>query len=194
MFTMKRALTSLACVGLAITTSGIAEAQGGVKASQPATVSQTIGAKNVITISYHRPGVKGRDVWNDKSDNPQIGPLVPRDGNPRPWRAGANNSTSIEVTQDCKVGGKDLPAGKYAIFMIPTDGEWTVIINKEIKWGSFQYKEENDVLRVQVTPVEAPHEEWLVYGFDNPGDYSTTAYLHWEKVKVPFEISMDAEK
>jgi len=147
--------------------------------------------KNKITITYHRPGVKGRNVWKDKSDNAQIGALVPRDGDPRPWRAGANNSTIIEVTGDVKIGRKDLPAGKYALFMIPTDDEWIIIVNKEVKWGSFQYKEEHDVLRISVKPEEAPHQEWLVYGFENPSAYSTTAYLRWEKVKIPFEITMD---
>lgn len=188
---MKRILTSVVCLGATVLFTGYAEAQAKVKASQPASVSQTIGIKNKITITYHRPGVKGRNVWTGKSDNPQIGALVPRDGNPRPWRAGANNATSIEVTEDSKIGGKDLPAGKYSIFMIPTDDEWIVIINKDIKWGSFSYKEANDVLRVSVKPQEAPHQEWLVYGFDDPGAYSTTAYLRWEKIKIPFEITMD---
>lgn len=158
-------------------------------ASQPAEVSQTIGAMAKVTISYHRPGVKGRDVWTEKSDNPRIGPLVPRDGDPRPWRAGANEATTITFTEDVKVEGKDLAAGTYALFMIPTDGDWTVIFSKNAKqWGSFAYKQEDDALRVNVTPVEAPHQEWLMYGFDDPEAYSTTAYLHWEKVKVPFKI------
>lgn len=188
---MKSVLTGMMCVGAAVVFTGYAEAQGTPKASQPASVSQTIGMNNKITITYHRPGVKGRNVWKDKSDNPQIGALVPRDGNSRPWRAGANNSTSIEVTEDVKIGGKDLPAGKYAIFMIPTDDEWIVIINKKVQWGSFTYDKESDVLRVSVKPLEAPHQEWLVYGFEDPGAYSTTAYLHWEKVKIPFKITME---
>lgn len=192
-FTRKMA-TTLTCVAVAMAFTLDADAQRKRKApdaSQSASVSQTIGTDNQVTISYHRPGVKGRDVWNEKSDNPQIGPLVPKNGKPRPWRAGANESTSIEVKQDVKIEGKDLAAGTYSLFMIPRDDKWTVIINKEVKWGSFMYKAENDVLQVEVTPEAAPHQEWLSYGFDNPLAYSTTAYLRWDKIKVPFKITMD---
>lgn len=187
-------VTSLTCMALVLAITLDADAQRKKKApdaSQPASVSQTIGIDNVITIRYHRPGVKGRDVWNEQSDNPRIGPLVPKNGDPRPWRAGANESTSIEVAQDVKVEGKDLPAGTYSLFMVPTDDKWTVIINKEVKWGSFMYKAENDVLQVEVSPAEAAHQEWLSYGFDDPAAHSTTAYLRWETIKIPFKISME---
>jgi hypothetical protein len=78
--------------------------------------------------------------------------LVPRDGKPRPWRAGANNAASIEFSQDYKIGGTVVPAGKYALFMIPTDDERIVIISKDIKWGSFTYNKANDVARGSVKP------------------------------------------
>ncbi len=158
-------------------------------ASQPATVTQTIGAMGTVTITYARPGVHGRNVWTDKSDNPRIGALVPRNGDPWPWRAGANEATTITLSEDMLVEGKELAAGTYALFMIPTDTHWTIIFNKTVKqWGSFAYKQEDDVLRVDVKSAEAPHQEWLMYGFDDPEAYSATAYLHWEKVKVPFKI------
>ena len=89
--------------------------------------SQVIGGSTLVTIEYHRPGVKGRDVWGDSSPNPVTGRLVPHDGNPRPWLAGANEATNFETTSDVLVEGQALPAGKYARFMIPTDGEWTLI-------------------------------------------------------------------
>jgi hypothetical protein len=161
------------------------------KASPTAKVSQGIGGSNEITITYHRPGIKGRNVWKDKSDNPQIGPLVPRDGKPRPWRAGANNTTIFETKEDIMVEGQKLPAGKYGLYMIPADGEWTVIFNKDVGWGSFRYNAENDVLRVNVKIEEATHQEWLVYGFEDLGDLQATAYLRWEKVKVPFKITTE---
>lgn len=159
--------------------------------SQGASVSQTIGLNDEVTIVYHRPGVKGRNVWADKSDNPQIGPLVPREGKPRPWRAGANEATTITFTCDVLVEGKPLAAGTYGLFMIPTDKNWTVIFSKNPnQWGAFRYNKDEDALRVDVAPVEAPHQEWLTYGFDDPGPWSTVAFLHWEKVKVPFKIEV----
>jgi hypothetical protein len=125
------------------------------------------------------------------SDNPQIGRLVPHNEDPRPWRAGANNATTIEFTCDVKINGHDLKAGKYGLFMVPTDGDWTVIFNKTWKqWGSFQYKKAEDALRVQVTPEKAPHQEWLMYGFDDCLAYSTVAYLRWDDKKIPFKIEM----
>lgn len=187
----KVVLGAALCAGLMVSFVGQSFAQSKPMPSPKASVSQVIGAKNKIEIVYHRPAVKGRDVWHDKSPNAQIGALVPRDGNPRPWRAGANNSTTISFAEDVEIGGKAIPAGDYAIFMIPRDGDWTVIISKAAKgWGSFAYKEEQDAVRVDVTPVEAPHQERLVYGFEDLEDYSCTIFLHWEKVKVPFKVSM----
>lgn len=160
------------------------------KASLPASVSQTLGADCEITISYHRPGVKGRDVWNDKSDNEVIGRLVPHNEDPRPWRAGANNATTITFSKDVKVEGEALAAGTYALFMVPREeGDWTIIFSKNAKqWGSFKYNKEEDALRVDVTPEAAEHQEWLVYGFDDCEGASGTAYLRWEKKKVSFHI------
>ena len=190
---MRRVCVLAGAIALALTSLN-ADAQREKKkpdASQGAAVTQTIGADTQVTIAYHRPGVKGREVWTEKSDNPVTKPLVPRDGDPRPWRAGANEATTIEFTGDVQVEGKDLAAGKYALFMIPTDGDWTVVFSKQARqWGAFQYNQDDDALRVTVTPVEAPHQEWLAYGFDDPGAWSATAHLRWDKVKVPFKIEV----
>jgi hypothetical protein len=166
--------------------------QDGVKASLPASVSQTIGKDCEITITYHRPGVKGRDIWHDKSDNEVIGRLVPHDEDPRPWRAGANNATTIEISKDVTIEGEALAAGTYALFMVPREeGDWTVIFSSNPKqWGSFRYNKEEDALRVDVTPVEAEHQEWLVYGFEDLQGTAATAFLHWEKKKIPFTVEV----
>lgn len=156
-----------------------------------AVVSQVIGGTSMITIKYHRPGVKGRNVWEGSSDNPQVGPLVPRDEDPRAWRAGANEATIVEVSDDVLVEGEPLPAGDYALFLVPGDESWQVVFNSQAtQWGSFRHDKSKDVLRVTVTPEEAPHQEWLAYGFDQLDGYSARAYLHWEKKKVPFTIEL----
>ena len=156
-----------------------------------ASVSQRIGVDTDITIDYSRPGVKGRKIWGD---------LVPyglAPGNkysndkPYPWRGGANENTTIEFSKDVMVEGNKLPAGKYSLHFIPGEKEWTVIFNKNSKlWGSYQYNQDEDALRITVTPVEAPFKEWLSYGFNNLAGTSCTACLHWEKLKVPFKISV----
>ncbi len=158
--------------------------------SLKAGVFQRIGIDTDINISYSRPGVKGRKIW---------GGLVPygmAPGNkeshnkPFPWRGGANECTTIDFSKDVTVDGHKLPAGKYSMDFIPSPKEWVVIFNKDTTlWGSFTYNEKEDALRIKVTPVEAPFQEWLSYGFDNLAGTSCTAYLRWEKLKVPFKIS-----
>jgi hypothetical protein len=93
-----------------------------------------------------------------------------------------------------KLNGKAVTAGTYGLHIIPTkSGKWTVIIEKNYEtWGSFDYDKANDVLRLDVDPKDAPHQERLLYGFDSlsPDSGPTTAngFMHWEKKKVSFKI------
>ncbi len=153
------------------------------QASPKAMVMQRIGITDV-TITYHRPGVKGRKTW---------GELVPfNEGKPFPWRAGANENTTISFTHDVTINGSALPAGTYGFHTIPSEKDWILIFSKNnASWGSYFYKPEEDALRVTVTPVEAPHQERLLYGFDELTDNSVVASLHWGKLKVNFKIETD---
>lgn len=147
--------------------------------SQRGELSQTVGLTK-ISLVYSRPGVKGRKIWGD---------LVPYD---KVWRTGANEATAITFSTDVRIGGQALPAGSYSLHTIPTTGEWTVIFNKSADlWGSYDYKEANDALRVRVKPV--PHEatEWLEFSFPAVSNEKATLALDWEKVRVPVEIEVD---
>ncbi len=165
-----------------------------VRPSLKASVTQSLGIDTEIIINYSRPGVKERKIW---------GELVPyglAPGNkyskekPFPWRAGANENTTIEFNNDLMVEGQKLPAGKYGIHMIPSEKDWIVIFNKKNDiWGSFAYNKDEDALRVTVTPAKAAHQEWLVFGFENLAGTSATAYVYWEKLKVPFKIELAEE-
>ncbi len=168
--------------------------QGEIRASLKASVTQRLGVDTDITIEYSRPGVKGREIW---------GKLVPygmapgneySNGKPFPWRAGANENTTIEFNKDILIEEQKLSAGKYGIHMIPSEKEWIIIFSKNNSaWGSFSYNPEEDALRITVTPVKITLQEWLIFGFEELAGTSTTAYLHWEKIKVPFKIKL-AEK
>jgi len=159
--------------------------------SQGAVVSQVIGAATWVQISYHRPGIRGREVWTAKNSRDQL--LIPRDGDASPWRAGANECTTFEVSSDVQIQGKDLPAGKYGLFMIVRDGLWTVIFNSDHEqWGSRGHDESKDVLRVEVPSKTGPFCESLQFGFDNAQATSALAYLSWGELKVPFEVSVPA--
>ena len=158
--------------------------------SLKAGVYQRIGVDTDINISYSRPGVKGRKIWGDLVPYGLAPGTKESNNKPFPWRGGANECTTIEFSKDVTVDGHKLPAGKYSMQFIPEPKEWTVIFNKDTKlWGSFLYDKKDDILRIKVTPVEVPFHEWLSYGFDDLAGTSCTAYLKWEKLKVPFKIA-----
>ncbi len=182
----------MAAVAVAAVTLGAVQAVNAqerkrrIDQSPAAQIVQHIGLAEV-KVTYGRPGVKGREIWNTK--------LVPYNGNPTPWRGGANENTTFEFESNVKIEGQPLAAGKYGFHIIPTDTTWTLIFSKDnAGWGSYAYKKENDALRVEVTPTECPMQEWLVYGFDDLTATSATAYLAWEKKKVSFKIELDAAK
>jgi hypothetical protein len=121
------------------------------------------GAK--ITINYSSPAVKGRVIWGD---------LVPLG---QVWRAGANDATTFETNKDIKVQGQTLPAGKYSLFIIPTEGESVLIFNKVAKqWGAYSYDESQDALRVNIpSNLGSTMEERLVYEIKPEG-----VEMRWE--------------
>ena len=149
------------------------------EASQKAVVTQTIGISEV-SVTYHRPGIKGREVW---------GKLVPFGD---VWRAGANENTSISFSHQVKVEGKTLPAGTYGLHMIPTQDRWTVIFSKNAtSWGSFFYNESEDALRITVKPQPTDQTEWLEYSFSDLSDTSAVLSLSWEKLRIPITLMFD---
>ena len=147
--------------------------------SQSAQVKQTVGLTDV-TITYSRPGVKGRVIW---------GGLVPYD---KVWRTGANEATSITFSTDVKVNGQPLPAGTYSFHTIPTKADWTVIFNKKVdQWGSYSYDEKDDALRVKVKAQPPELTEWMEFSLPDIAVDKATVALDWEKLRVPFEIQVE---
>tara|TARA_B100001059_G_scaffold22238_1_gene17827 strand:- start:140 stop:709 length:570 start_codon:yes stop_codon:yes gene_type:complete len=162
-----------------------------IRQSQKSSVTQYVGAETQITINYSRPAVKGRIVWGNLVPYGLAAPDKYSNGKSFPWRAGANENTMIELNNDVSIEGNMLAAGKYSIHMIPTEKDWIIIFNKNSnQWGSFSYDQSLDALRVTVTPTNGPFEEFLSYNFENITDSSVIAFLHWEKLKVPFQISL----
>lgn len=151
------------------------------QASPQARITQTIGLTDV-TVAYHTPGVKGREVW---------GKMVPYG---QVWRSGANEATLITFSDSVKVNGKALEAGTYSLFTLPeAENKWTVIFNRDTTlWGSDGYKPENDALRVPVTPAASPtHVESLQYSFTDIKTTQATLNLAWEKLVLPMTIEVE---
>lgn len=141
--------------------------------SPPATVSASIGKGNTVTIDYSQPSLKGRTIGNNIAPYGKV------------WRTGANEATTIEFTKDVAINGKQLPAGKYSLYTIPGEKEWTIIFNKTHKqWGT-QYKEADDALRINVTPqsVAETHEQ-MTFNINKKGKVT----LLWGNTSVPFTI------
>jgi hypothetical protein len=152
--------------------------------SQAAEVKQRIALTD-ITVNYHRPLVNGRKIW---------GGVVPYG---KVWRAGANENTIIEFSDPVSIEGKPLAKGTYGLHMIPNPDSWTVIFSKtNTGWGSYSYKEDEDALRVDVKPRPlAEQKEALEFEFEDLKPDSTAVTLKWEKLGVPFTVSIkDAEQ
>jgi hypothetical protein len=146
-----------------------------------AKVTQTVGLTD-ITVDYSSPGVRGRKIF---------GGLVPFG---EVWRAGANTATKISFSKDVTINGTAVPAGEYALFVIPNKApaNWTVILNKETKqWGAFAYKKEMDFLRVDVKPVAIAQQERLSFGFPDFNNDQATLAIDWEKTRVPVTIKLN---
>jgi len=163
--------------------SGVSPAQSFVLdlplQSQRAEVSQRIGITD-ITISYHRPLVNDRKVWDS---------LVPYG---KVWRAGANENTTITFSDAVLIEGKPLDKGTYGLHMIPNSDEWTIIFSKNsTSWGAFTYDQAEDALRVTVKPKAADMHNALTFDFDQLQPDSAVVELEWEKLAVPFKGSVD---
>lgn len=145
--------------------------------SPACTLQQRVGLTD-FEVVYSRPGVKGREIF---------GGLVPYG---QIWRTGANGATRISFNTPVNFDGTEVPAGIYALFTIPGENEWTVILNKETnQWGAFQYNQSNDVIRVTVTPVQLPeHIETFTIEFNHISDESALLELVWDHTVVPIKL------
>jgi hypothetical protein len=149
--------------------------------SPAASVSQTVGLTD-IAVTYHRPGVRGREIW---------GKLVPYD---KVWRAGANEATTVSFSDDVTIAGKQVKAGMYAFFVIPGQREWTVILNSQAKqWGAYSYDSTKDVAKFSMKPEAAPNEERLSYSFTDLMGSSVKLVLRWEKISLPITIDVNPD-
>ncbi|MBC7921606.1 MAG: DUF2911 domain-containing protein [Ferruginibacter sp.] len=164
--------------------------------NKKATVSEDVGI-TTVKVTYSRPAVKGREgkVWG-KLVHYGFADLHYGTSKAAPWRAGANENTTIEFSSDVFIEGKPLPAGKYGFFIAMGAEKATLVFSKfNTAWGSFYYDPKDDALRVEV-PVQKLNEsvERLKYEFADQTENAAVLSLQWEKVKIPFQISVDLQK
>lgn len=173
--------------------SGITIAQTNlsfVRVSPQTKITQNIGFATV-EVDYSRPGAKGREIWG-KLVPFGLAPNAFGNGKPMPWRVGANENTTIELSHNAKLNGSELAAGKYSIHALVDEDNWTIIFNSEVNaWGSFFYESSNDVLKINVKPVKGTFKEWFTIDFENFTLGSADLVIQWGEVKVPIGIQFD---
>jgi tetratricopeptide (TPR) repeat protein len=166
--------------------------------NQQSIVAQSIGLASV-TITYRGPDVHsptGEDrkghIWGELvhyglKDPDGYGISVAS-----PWRAGSNEITTVTVSHDVKINGKDLKAGTYGLMLqLEKEKPWTWIFSKNsTSWGVYYYTPEEDVLRVEAKPEDCAYTEWLTYGFDDRQLLSANAYLQWENKRISFKVEV----
>ncbi|WP_436515520.1 DUF2911 domain-containing protein [Ekhidna sp. To15] len=150
--------------------------------SQYAEVTQRVGISDV-TITYHSPGVNGRQVW---------GNLIPYGAM---WRAGANENTTITFSHDAEIEGQPISAGTYGLFMFVKDKEnIRIILSKYAKsWGTNYPAEADAVLMADVQTKTISSQDWLSYDFKDRSGDDVTAFLRWADLEIPFKISFDVD-
>lgn len=144
-----------------------------------ATVKQTVGLADV-SIEYSRPSLKGRKMMGSS--------LIPYG---KVWRTGANKVPKLTVSKDVTIDGHPLPAGSYGILTIPGLTSWTIILSGNAdQFGSFTYKESEDILRFTVKPqTMATKEEAFSFGFTDFNEISSNVYIKWENTQLKFKIT-----
>lgn len=143
--------------------------------SPPAVATQELTSGALINIDYSQPSIKGRTIGKD---------IEPKDG--EVWRTGANEATVFETSKAVKINGKELPAGKYALFTISGKDNWTIIFNKTWKqWGAFSYKQADDALRIDAKAQKATaFAEKMTFSIDKTG----LVTLLWGDNKITFTV------
>jgi hypothetical protein len=165
----------LLITAISISIAGFAQQDKSQRPSPPALAKETLKKGTTVSIDYSQPSVKGRTIGVDLEPMPE-----------KVWRTGGNEATVFEVSNDVKVEGKDLPAGKYGLFTLVNGDEWTIIFNKTWdQWGAFNYNDADDVLRVNVKADKAKNfSEKMTFNIDKDGEVT----LLWGGVAVDFKV------
>ncbi len=172
----------LLCAAIGFAFSSNAQQLRTPAASPTQTVKQDFGISSVELI-YSRPGIKGRQIFGD---------LVPWG---KVWRTGANSATRLKFNDDVMFGGQPLKAGEYAIYTVPNQNEWEIIVNKgSANWGT-DYKQADDIMRVKVRSqaLAAPVETFTMQ-FENIKPSAMDLAIMWDKTAVRVPITTDIDK
>jgi hypothetical protein len=171
---MKKRISMIVAAFMLFAVATQAQTDKSKRPSPPAKVSETIKSGVMVSIDYSQPFLKGRSIG--AADFVPYGKV---------WRTGANEATVFEVNKDVKINGKALAAGKYGLYTIPGEKEWTIIFNKTWnQWGT-KYTEADDALRIMVKPDKNNNSmEKMTFKIEKDGDVE----LLWGNTEVEFKV------
>ncbi len=172
-------MISVLCFALSLFTPALAQDLDLPVMSPRATVSQQVGTVTV-TVDYSSPGKRDRTIF---------GELVPWG---ELWRTGANAPTTLTVDGDVTVGGKLLSEGTYSVFTKPGETEWAWMINRDATARTGSYDAANDVVTMDLKPMEGAGRERLTFLFEDTTDDGTSLVLEWAGTRVALPISVDS--
>lgn len=157
----------------------IAQQDKSKRPSPPATAEVTLKGKK-ISIDYSRPSLKGRKVGKELAPYGEV------------WRTGANEATALSTEMDLTIGGVKVPAGKYTLYSLPSEGTWKLIINKQTgQWGT-KYDESQDLARVDMKKTALPQSvEQFTISFDKKGEGAAELNLDWENTRVSVTVKAE---
>ena len=166
---------------LALSLSWSASAQELPQPSPTSTVDQRIGLTD-FSITYSRPATRGRAIFGD---------LVPYN---EVWRTGANACVKFNASTDFTFNGNAVSAGEYALFTIPGENEWTIILSTQTNlWGNTGYTQESDVLRTTVPATTGDFDESFTMGFKSLSTTGGDLVLEWANTEVSVNLGVDAD-
>ncbi|OAQ41902.1 hypothetical protein A5893_01935 [Pedobacter psychrophilus] len=171
---MKKRFSMIVAAFMLFAVATQAQTDKSKRPSPPAKVSETLKSGVMVSIDYSQPAVKGRVIGT--TDFVPYGKV---------WRTGANEATVFEVNKEVKVNGKTLPAGKYGLYSIPGEKEWTIIFNKTWnQWGT-KYSQAEDALRITAKPEKtSDFMEMLTFKIEKDGDVE----MIWGNTEVEFKV------
>lgn len=171
---MKKVLSLFAIAAFSLSAITSCAQDKSTRPSPPAKSSVTTDNGVTISINYSQPSVKGRTIGKEIAPYGQV------------WRTGANEATVFEINKDVTISGNKLSAGKYGLYTIPGESEWTVIFNKKSDlWGSNGYNQADDALRIASKPVKSKSlQEKMTFTINKSGLVS----LMWGDAQVDFTV------
>jgi len=175
---MRTSITFIALFVLLMSAAAFSQDDKSKRPSPPAQADCKLADGKTVHVDYSSPRMKGRKIYGD---------LVPYG---KVWRAGANEATTLVTTADLTAGGKDIPAGSYTLFAIPSADKWTLIVSKTTgEWGTDYSGPDHDLARLdmKVTSPTSAMENFTISL--KPSGSGCTMHMEWEKTEASIALT-----